>query len=128
MTGKKTIIKFADIFIYILVLYYLLPFSPINLYLSAHQQTTSFYEAKNEKPDVLSYNKIRVNNNTSFVNKDKNRFDVEALISIRPLLQKVSFSFVKYSFHYLIFQSDPLIYCNSNRGPPALRSFSYSQS
>ena len=129
MTGKKPIIKLTNIFLYLAVLYYLLPFSPVNLYLFTHKQSTaSFCQAGNKTSDAFSYHKLQVKSTASFINKDKNRFDVEAILSITPALQKISFSFASCSSHYLIFHSDPLIYYNSNRGPPALRSFSYTQS
>lgn len=114
---KKTLIYFS----YLIVLYYLLPFSPIYLYYTSnHKAITSSIDYNHTKSTKFSSNKTELKNDAHyFIKKDKNRFDLDNNILVPGNFAELVFVYKKVQFSYLeIFHSDSIVLNNSNRGPP----------
>jgi len=107
---------------YLIVLYYLLPFSPIYLYyVSNHKTTNSSLGYNYTKSTKILSNKTELKSDTQhFIKKDKNRFDLDNTILVPSVdFTELVFVYKKVEFSYIdIFHSGPLILNNSNRGPP----------
>ncbi len=120
MLSGKPIKKIVCILSYLILLYYLLPFRPIYLYYIAHHKSASIvHDNKNESEQLLAGNKSLLKSADSFPQKDRSRFDLDHPLLIHPVLEKFVFSYKQISFSYpRICYADPLLFYNSNRGPP----------
>ena len=118
MSTHHHIKKLSVSFFYLIVLYYLLPFSPIYLYYTAHEKNPSSFH--NEKGYTLSYNETFLKTNFSFSKKDKNRFDVDSSIIVPSNANEFVFTYITaVFFSFQCDHSDTLTLSNSNRGPPS---------
>jgi hypothetical protein len=116
--------KITTTFLYLAVLYYLLPFSPLYLYsLSKEKNTVAFHSIKKEKKDP-AFNNAFFKREPPF-SKDRNRFDVDCALSVSPAIKCIEFNFSKKHFPYLISHYDLSASLNSNRGPPVLNAISF---
>ncbi len=114
---KKTLIYCS----YLIVLYYLLPFSPTYLYYACnHKTTSSSLDYNYTKSTKFSSNKTELKSGSHhFVKKDKNRFDFDNDILVPANFTELVLVYKIVKFSYLdTFHSSPLILNNSNRGPP----------
>jgi hypothetical protein len=111
--------KITTTFLYIGVLYYLLPFSPLYLYsLSKEKNQVAFHYVKNqEKGQGVNY--VFFKREPPF-SKDRNRFDVDCALSITPSIKCIEFDYPKQYLPYLFSDYDLSTSLNSNRGPPCV--------
>jgi hypothetical protein len=106
---------------YLIVLYYLLPFSPIYLYyVSNHKTTNTSLDYNFTKSTKFLSNKIELKSDAHhFVKKDKSRFDLDNNILVPANFIEFVLVYTKVKFSYLdTFHSSSLTLNNSNRGPP----------
>ncbi len=109
--------------LYLIVLYYLLPFRPVYLYYSAHHTLSDILlelkEKKNQIGNNLAFNEVFRHNSDTFPKKDQARFFFSGFIIPSPLSNGVAFVSKKEISHFL--QSpyqNALVLFNSGRGPP----------
>jgi hypothetical protein len=124
MLYEGLIRKITTTYLYLAVLYYLLPFSPLYLYnLSKEKNTVAFHYIKKEKKDP-AFRNVFFKREPPF-SKDRSRFDVDCALSVSPSIKCIEFNFSKKYLPYLISHYDLSASLNSNRGPP-VRSSTFS--
>ncbi len=119
MIEQKGINKITTAFFYLVVIYHLLPFSPIALYYSSHHPSANI---KTQEAELLS-GKIILKTAFPFAAKDKNRFDFDCNVYLPSAFNEFIVPYRKISFPVLIINyfNTPLLNC-SGRGPPSFFS------
>jgi hypothetical protein len=120
MLLNKFMKKSTCIFSYIILLYYLLPFRPAYIYYSSQQKSaSSFYYNLSENKKTFADNKCFKKNDDTFPKKGRIRFDLDDNFKIDPVFEGLLVAYKKViSSESHIQYVNPLVYCNSNRGPP----------
>lgn len=124
MKQAQYIKKAISVPLYLIVVYYLLPFRPMYLYYSAqHNPTAIFNELKKEKANqnnAFSLNKQFSQNNDTFPKKDKVRFFIKTGFFVTSTLSDNFVFFGKDQIQTFLHPSyePPLILFSFNRGPP----------
>jgi hypothetical protein len=122
MKRKQNINKAVSIFLYVVALYYLLPFRPMYLYYSSQYQTSEVIINQNEANQAdkaATFQTTLHHNKDTFPKKEKVRFFFDTGIAVSPC----SITFIPNNknerLHFLYtFYKDPFTLSNSSRGPP----------
>jgi len=124
MKLNKTIKKSTSILLYVIVLYYLLPFRPLYIYYTSLNNTSQEYFKQDNKTSNAPENsgvftsELNYNKDT-FPQKEKVRFFFDSFFIVSPHYNSVV-SFTKEEIHSYLKSTyqNPLVYYNSGRGPP----------
>jgi hypothetical protein len=125
MKQKQVIKKSASIILYAIVLFYLLPFRPLYIFYNySHFNTTGECYEQSNNVLITSDNSLALTseihlNKDTFPKKDKIRFYFDSFFIVSPDCNKVASTTKEEIVPYLHYiYHNPLVNCNSGRGPP----------